>query len=156
MAERAGRPDRALAPVVGKAMETGLVVLYLGLVTTALFGGAVPDYRTAAADDVADRTLATAAQRVQQAVPPNASAVRARARVDLPDAIRGQAYEVRAEDRTLVLDHPHPDVGARARLALPASVVDVSGRWTSAEPAVVDVRGRPDGVAVRLRRGGSP
>lgn len=155
MAERAGRSDRAVAPVVGKALETGLVVLYLGLVTTALFGGAVPEYRTAAADDVADRTLATATQRVQQTVPPNATEVRARTRVDLPDTVRGQSYEVRVEGRQLVLDHPDPDVGARARLALPAPVVDVSGRWTSTEPAVVDVRGRPDGVAVRLRRGGS-
>lgn len=148
--------DRAVAPAVGKALELALVLLYVGLVTTALFGGVVPEYRTSAADGVADRTLASAAQHVQGAVPPNATVVDARERVELPDRIRGRSYEVRVEDRTLVLDHPHPAVGARAPLALPEAVVAVSGRWASGEPALVVVEGSSEGLAVRLERGGRP
>lgn len=147
--------SRGVAPVVGKALEAGLVVAYVSLLTSALFGGVVPDYRTAAGDAVADRTVAAAAQRVQQAVPPDATAVRATARVAIPDAIRGTAYEVVVRNRTLVVVHPHPGVAARARLALPAAVASVDGRWDSTERALVSVRSAPGGLAVRLHSEGS-
>lgn len=146
---------RAVAPVVGKVLEAGLVVVYVGLVTSALFGGVVPDYRSAAGDAVADRTAAAAAQHVQQAVPPNASAVRVRTRVHIPSTIRGTAYDVAVRDRTLVVDHPHPAVAAEVPLALPASVVAVRGRWHSTRPAVVSVRSVPGGLVVRLHAGGA-
>lgn len=147
---------RAVAPVVGKVLEVGLVLAYVGLVTSTLFGGVVPDYRSAAGDAVADRTAAAAAQRIQQAVPPNATAVRARARVRLPTTIRGRPYDVVVRNRTLVVDHPHPAVAAEVRLALPAAVVSVRGRWHSGRPAAVVVRSVSDGLAVRLRSGGAP
>lgn len=147
--------DRAVAPVVGKAMEAGLVVLYVGLVTSALFGGVVPGYRTAAGDAVAERTVAAAAQRIQQSVPPNATGVRVQVRVRVPETIRTRAYDVAVRNRTLVVDHPHPGVDAGARLALPEAVVSASGRWDSTEPAVVVVRSVPGGLAVRLRQGGA-
>lgn len=142
--------DRAVSPVVGKALEAGLVVLFIGLVTATLFGSVVPGYRTTAGAEVGERTLATAAQRVQQAVPPNATAASATLAVDLPDTIRGTAYRVRVENRSLVLDHPHPAVGGRSRPALPPSVVSVSGEWASGERTVVRVETADGGLAVTL------
>lgn len=142
---------RAVAPVTGKLLEVGVVLLYVGLVSTALYGGVVPGYEAAAGDGVAERTLATATQRVQQAVPPNGTHVQARAAVELPDTIDGRAYELRAEGRRLVLDHPGQD--ADARLALPDSVVEVSGSWSSTAPAVVSVEGTERGLVVRLEEG---
>lgn len=147
------RDDRAVATVTGKILEVSLVMLYLGVVATALYGGVVPGYQSAAGDEVAERTLATATQRVQQAVPPNGTHVRTTARVDLPDAIAGRPYEVRVDGRRLILDHPDPDVGARSRLALPESVVDVSGRWSSSGPTYVLVRGTSRGLVVSLEEG---
>lgn len=146
--------DRAVAPVTGKLLEVALVVLYIGLVSTALYGGVVPQYRSAAGDAVAERTLATASQRVQQAVPPNGTHVEATTTVALPDTIRGRAYAIRAEGRRLVLEHPDPAVGGATRLALPDGVIEVSGRWSSTVPARVVVHGSPRGLSVTLRRGG--
>lgn len=150
-----GRPDdRGVTPAVGKTLEAGLVVLFIGLLSTTLFAGAVPAYRTAAGDAVADRTLAGAVERVQQAVPPATREVRVRLRVSLPGTIRGAGYEIRAEDRTLVLDHPDAAIGGRVPLALPPSVVRVEGAWRSTSAAVVRVETGPEGLAVRLVEGG--
>ena len=151
-ASRSGR-DRAVSATTSKVLEIALVVLYVGLLSTALYAGAVPGYRSVAGDAVAERTLATASQRVQQAVPPNGSHVEATVRVDLPDAIRGRAYDVEVEGRRLVLDHPNPDVRAASRLALPESVVEVTGTWSSTRPARVVVRGTSRGLVVRLEEG---
>lgn len=153
MAELTSSTDRAAIPAIGKALELGIVMLYVSLVTTALFGGFVPEYRTSAADEVGDRTLASATQQVQQAVPPNTTQVEAHTYVDLPDRIRGDFYEVSAEDRDLVLDHPHPEVDARAGLALPKSVVEVSGTWRSDRQTLVVVESTDDGLVVRLEQG---
>lgn len=150
-----GRQDRAVAPTAGKLLEVGLVMLYLGVVAAALYGGAVPGYRSAAGDAVAERTLAAASQDVQQAIPPNGSHVEATAQVELTDTIRNRPYAVRVDGRDLVLDHPHPAVTARARVALPPSVVAVSGNWSSTTPARVVVVGTPRGLVVRLEEGPS-
>lgn len=145
--------SRASAPVVGKALEAAIVVLYLGLVTTTLYGGAIPDYRTAAGDEVGERALAAASADVRAAVPANATRGEARYRVDLPPTIRGEAYRVRVEDGALVLDHPHPSVDARVPLSLPADVGTIEGEWHSGDPAVVAVDRTGDGTALRLERG---
>lgn len=145
--------ERALSPVVGKALEAALVVLYLGMLTTALYGGVVPEYRTATGTELADRVLAENAQRVQQAVPPNATVVDARRRVDLPRTIAGESYEIRAGGWALVLDHPDPRIGGRARLALPEAVVRVGGAWHSRQAAIVRVRSVDGGLVVRLETG---
>lgn len=148
-------PDatRAVAPVVGKALEAGLVVLFVVLVTTALSTGVVPGYERVAGQRVADRTLASAAERVQQAVPPGVRAATARTRVDLPRTIAGRGYRVRVDGRTLVLDHPDPAIRARARLALPPTIDRVTGDWSSRDPAVVRVERDGAEVTVRLARG---
>jgi hypothetical protein len=151
--------NRAVVPAVGKALEASIVLLYVALVTTTLFGGVVPDYRAAAGQELADRTLSTAAHRVQDAVGPDATRASARVRVDLPATIRGDGYRIRAENGSLVLDHPDAEVGSRTTLAVPAHVVAVRGEWHSHDPAAVVVEPAASGVVVRLaagRGGGSP
>ncbi|WP_435317353.1 DUF7266 family protein [Haloarchaeobius sp. TZWSO28] len=147
--------DRGLSPVVGKVMETSVVLLYLGLLTTTLYAGIVPDYRAATGDEVADRTLSATAQRVEAAVPPNASHVAVSRTVDLPRTIRGDPYEIRAEGNRLVLSHPDHRVTSEAVLALPEHVTSVEGNWSSSTPAVLVVAQDPDsdGVIVRLEGG---
>lgn len=141
--------DRGATPVVGKVLEVGIVLLYVSLLTAALYGTVVPEYRATAGQQVADRTVATAAERVQQAVPPRAVGSRTTVGVDLPATIAGAAYRIRVEDRTLVLDHPG-GLSARSRLALPDRVVSVRGTWASGDDAAVQVRTTDEGLAVAL------
>ena len=145
--------ERATSAVVGKALEAALVVLYVGMLASALFGGAVPEYRTAAGAEVGERVLAEASQRVQQVVPANATDVAAKTRVDLPRTIRGASYEIRVDGRSLTLDHPDPVVSRSTPLALPETVTTVEGNWTSRERAIVAVERTGDGLAVRLVEG---
>ncbi|MFC4405340.1 DUF7266 family protein [Haloarchaeobius iranensis] len=148
-------PDRrGVSPVVGKALEISVVVLYIGLLSTTLYGGVVPDFRSAAGDELADRTLAGATQEVEDAVPPGtATAVDVRRRVELPRTIRGEPYHVRTDGRTLVLDHPDPNVAGETTLAVPAAVAQVEGSWSSTAEAFVVVEGTDAGLVVRLERG---
>lgn len=143
----AGGGDRAVTPVVSKTIELGLVLLFVGLTTTALFGGAVPGYRTAAGDEMADRTVVAAAERVEAAVLPAGRYVRADHRVPLPATLRGDAYRIVAANGSLVVDHPNPGIAARARLALPARVVAVNGTWRSHADTVVRVESVPGSAA---------
>ncbi|QKY20860.1 hypothetical protein B4589_010905 [Halolamina sp. CBA1230] len=142
--------DRGVTPAVGKALEVGIVVLFVGAMTTALYGGAVPDYRDAVGAEVGDRAVVAAAERVENAVPPTAGSVRTVHEVDLPRTIRGENYRLAVEDGVLVLDHPSPAVDARARLALPQRVESVDGAWRSSDDAVVLVTGDRGGLHVEL------
>jgi hypothetical protein len=152
---RFGGDDRAVSPVVSKAMEAAIVVLYVSALSATMYGGLVPEYRTAAGAEVGERVVAESAQRVQQAVSTDARAVEVRSAVSLPDTIRGRAYSLGVENRTLVLDHPADGIGSQARLALPETVVSIEGEWSSREPAFVVVRTSADGdgLAVRLESG---
>ncbi|MFB6123064.1 MAG: hypothetical protein ABEJ78_06370 [Haloferacaceae archaeon] len=143
--------DRAVAPVVGKLLEAGLVVLFVVLLTTVLYGGVVPSYRAAAGAELGDRTLVAAAERVESAVPEVGDAVSVELRVDLPETLRGRAYSIRVRENALVLDHPHPRIGGAVRLDLPSRVVRVEGGWESSRPASVAVRGSGNGLRVTLR-----
>lgn len=145
--------DRAVAPVVGKALESGLVLLYVALVTTALFGSVVPHYRTTAGSAVADGALTDAASDVEHAIPAGTGDAAVSRTVSLPATIRGETYTLRAENRTLVLSHPNPDVSSRVRLALPASVDEVTGTWRSGERAIVTVHRENATTVVRLEAG---
>jgi hypothetical protein len=152
--ERVGSADedRALSPVVGKALEAGIVVLFVALLTTTLYGGVVPNYRTAVGSEVGDRALVAAAERVERAVPSTATHVDRRVAVALPPTVRGAAYRVRTENESLVLDHPRPGVGGRVRLSLPAHVGNVTGTWSSGSRSWVVVRGG-ENATVRLADG---
>lgn len=145
--------DRATSTVVGKALEAALVVLFIGLLASTLYGSVVPNYRTAAATEIGERVLAKSAQRIQQAVPANASTVEAHQQVELPRTIERRAYRIRANGTVLTLDHPDRAVSQSVRLALPDTVVRVEGTWTSREPASLDVQSVPGGLLVRLESG---
>jgi len=150
VADRGAATDRAMSPVVGKAMEATLVVLYLGLLTTALYGGAVAEYRGTAGEEVAERTLADAATEIESAVPPEATAATVRVEVALPPIIAGAAYTVRARPDELVLEHPDPRISTTVPLVLPDRVVGVSGTWRSGGTATVRVETTGAGTEVFL------
>lgn len=145
--------NRAVSTVVEKTLAIGLVALFVSLVSVTVYGGVVPEFRTATGEELADRTLAKATERVQQAVPPNATDVDARVRVALPGTIQGAGYRIYPDRRTLVLDHPDDRIATRARFALPASVVRVEGEWQSGAPAYVRVERVDAGLVVRLETG---
>lgn len=142
--------DRAVTPVVGKTLEIALVLLFITGLSTALFGGVVPDYRTAAGDEVAERTVIGAAERVDASMPPVARSAYVERRVPLPDTIRGAAYRIGVENRTLLLEHPSEPVDATARLALPSRVDSVSGTWESGAETVIVVTTTADSMRVEL------
>lgn len=149
-----GRPTgldrRGITPAVGKVLEVGLVVLFVGLAATLLLGGVVPDYRTAVGAEVGERVLATASAEVERAVPPTARDVEATREVSLPATIRDSGYALRTDGLWLALDHPHPEVNGRIRLSLPPSVSRVEGSWQSGARAVVSVRDGSGGLVVEL------
>jgi len=145
--------ERAVVPAVGKVLEIGLVLVYIALLTSALYGYAVPTYRTDAGTALADRTLSAAALDVEESVPGVGSDVDVRVRADLPDAIRGRPYEVHTDGRALVLDHSSTAIGGRHRLALPGRVVTLRGVWRSDAAAFVHVRGNASALVVELEAG---
>lgn len=148
--DRLATDRRALTPAIGKALEVGVVVIFVGVLSTSLYGGFVPEYRTAVGDEVADRTVVSAAERIEAAVPPAAREVRSVTRVDLPTSIRGANYRVVVDGRALVLEHPASDISAQTRLALPGRVAVVTGTWESGADPVVLIEDSPDGLVVRL------
>lgn len=139
-----------MSPVVGKAMEATLVVLYIGLVTTVLYGGVVPEYRSTAGDQIADRTLADAATDIEATVPPATLHAEAETEVDLPPTIAGTAYRLTVRGDHLVIQHPDPKIDQSVPLVLPDRVVSVSGTWESGDTATVRVETTNDGLEVRL------
>lgn len=146
------RRDRGATPVVGKALEIAVVVLLAALLATALFGGVVPTYRSAAGAELADRTLARSATAVERAVPADPGAYAAYThteRVDLPDRIAGSSYAVAADGEQLRLDHRRAGVGGAVDLALP-NRTRVDGSWQSDGRTRLRVRVTASGVTVRL------
>ena len=83
-----------MTPIVAKAIEAGIVVVFIGVLTTGLYAGVVPDYRSATAADVGDRTVVAAGNEVERAVPPNAEHVHVETSVDLPKTIRSERYRL--------------------------------------------------------------
>ena len=147
------RPSRAVVPSVGKALEAGIVVMFIALLTTTLFGSVVPNARTAAADEVGERTLQHAAASVERAVPPAGANAVVEHHVSLPDTIRGRDYRIAADGDALVLVHANERVGGRTPLTRPDRVQLVRGNWTT-DTAVVRVKPHPDsGLVVVLVEG---
>ena len=138
------RTARGVTPAVGKALEAGIVVLFVATATTALYGGVVPDARNAAGDEVGERALEHAAAEVEASVPAAGRKTAVERRVSLPRSIRDRGYEVRAANGSLVLAHDHPSVGGTTPLVLPDRVRTVSGSWDGGG-GVVRVEPHPDG-----------
>ena len=138
--------DRAVTPVTGKLFEIAIVVLFVAALSAVLYGGVVPEYRTATAVEIEDRTLAAASNAIEASVPASGTGrttVRrstGETRVDLPETIRGRPYRIRAVTDAIRLEHPHPSVGGRLVPALPPRVTEVEGEWRSGGTLLV--RGR--------------
>jgi hypothetical protein len=144
------REDRAVTPTVGKVLEIGLTLLVVTGLVSGLYGGVVPDYRTAAGTELADRVVAGAAERVESAIPPTNRWTHVERRVSLPPTIRGDRYRIVAGEDRLRLQHPTPGVSATGTLTLPDRVVSVTGSWTSSETNIVLVEPAESGLIVRL------
>lgn len=125
---------RAATPAIGKTLEIGIGVLVVALLTSTLYGSVVPGYRTAAGDELADRSLSRAIAATEKVVPPESDAATATVELRLPATIRGATYEIHAVGRALELQHPHPGIGRSVSLAIPERVVSVTGTWRSTEP----------------------
>lgn len=145
--------DRAVTPTVGKTLELGLAALFVSGLLATLYGGVVPDYRTAAGGQTADRVAAGVAERIERAVPPAARRVSVTRRVPVPATIRGRAYRVVGDGTTVRLDHPHPAIDGETRLAVPDRVLGVRGAWDSGAGTRVRVRTTDSGVRIRLVEG---
>jgi hypothetical protein len=150
----AAAADRGVAPAVGKALEAGIVVLFIAMLTTTLFGGVVPTAKDAAADEVGERTLQHAAGSIERAIPPAGANATVERRVSLPESIRSRGYRITANNESLALVHPSGAVGSNTPLVLPDHVRDVRGSWTDAD-ALVSVEPHPDGGVVVVLTEGS-
>lgn len=142
--------NRAVTPVVEKLLMIGIVVLFIGAVTTVLFGSVVPGYRDAAGAELGERVLVSAAEQIEASLPPNATVTSGEATVDVPQSIRGEPYELTVDGRDLVIDHPRPAVGGRLRLSLPAHVESISGTIESQGNRTVSIDDVAGGVVVEL------
>ncbi|MFB6154012.1 MAG: hypothetical protein ABEJ27_07150 [Halodesulfurarchaeum sp.] len=151
----ANRHQRAAAPVAGKALEIAIVLLYIGLVSGALYGTAIPTARGTAEEAVSDRALAAAIGQIRAAIPSAGTGV-VRVDIELPTRIGGVAYHLVVSDGYLVLEHPDPDIGGRGPLLLPDRVTSVRGRWDSTESPRLIVTATETGVRVRLTSGEGP
>lgn len=155
-----GRDDRALSTVVGKTLELGLLALFVGLLVSTFYGGVLPEYRTGAANAVADRTTASVATELEAAVPSSGDvgvapddgvqSVAVEHELDVPRTIRGDPYRLRLDAGALVLDHSRDGLSRRVPLALPDGVVRVEGEARSGETVVIVVESTADGLVVRL------
>lgn len=144
---------RGVAPAISKTLEIGLGVLLVALLTSTFYGNVVPDYRTAAGGELADRSLAKAITTTEHAVPPEASSATTTVAAELPPTIRGATYEIHAAGDALELRHPHPGIGRSVRLAIPARVVTVTGSWRSTETFSVSAEATGSDVTITI--GGS-
>lgn len=145
--------DRGVSAVVAKTLEAGIVVLYVSMLVSVLYGGVVPEYRAAAGDELGERVLAEAAVEIQTAVPEDRQS-EATVRHELPTTIESATYRITAENDSLVLRHDDPAIENEVPLVLPADVVRVEGTWASHEPAAVRVEQTDAGRIVWLESGG--
>lgn len=142
--------NRGLSTVVEKLLSLSIVLLYITLLTTVLYGGTVPAYRGAVGAELGERTLSESTARIEQTVPPAGRSVAASRRVSLPATIDGATYEIRADGGRIVLDHPDPDIGGQTRPVLPARVDTLTGTWQSSGEMVITVSGSRGDLTVRL------
>lgn len=135
--------------IVSKTLEIAIVLLYITLLATVLFGNVVPSYRSAVGEEVAQRTLAATADDVHESIPPEGVEADVEVDVDLPDTIAGRSYRIEATDDRLSLSHPDPTIDVTVPLVLDDRIESVRGTLTggSGRIRVVDTG---SGIEVRL------
>lgn len=145
--------DRGMSAVVGKTLAIGLALLYVTGMTSVLFGGVVPEYRTQTGAEIGDRVLATAAEHLEGAPPAVQGTVDTRRVVTLPATIQQHSYTLVVSNRTLALDHPEREIGDEIRLGLPENVTVEGGTWHSGDDLVIRVRGPDDDRRLTIGEG---
>ena len=143
--------ERAMTPVVGKTLAIGIVILYIGGMTTILFGGVVSEYRTTAGAEVGDRVLATAGGSIEQSVPAANGTVAVNRTLDLPPTIRERSYELELVGGRLRLHHPNPAIGGDLSLSLPPTVTVQNGTWQSGSKLNIRVHGPRESRTLTIR-----
>ena len=140
-----------MSPVVGKALESTIIVLYIALITAALYGGTVPEYRAAAGSEIADRTMADVAIEIQRSIPPESTDADIKKQMSLPPTIAGEHYRIKANERRLTLTHPHPQIETQIPLVISDRVISVEGEWQSGGQLSITVLTTDAGLVVRLQ-----
>lgn len=133
--------NRAVSPVVEKTLAAGIVVLYVGAMTTLFVGGVVPDYRAATGQEVAERTHAAVLAEIDSSIPETGASAAVRTRVEVPATIRASGYDIVLESGDLVLDHPDDSIGVRTSVWTPAGTTIADGRVDSGATLVIVVEG---------------
>lgn len=151
MAESLRGDERGVSPAVGKSLAAGLTLLYVAGMTGLLLSGVVPEYETAAGDEVGERVLSTAAGEIERtATQPATGEVTVRRTVDLPPTLDDTGYRLVLSGETLELDHPDDRIGGQVRLSLPADLTVEPGTWESDGQLVVRVSGPSDSRTLRM------
>lgn len=141
--------NRGVTAVAGKILEIAILLVYVSLLSTALFGSVVPEARTTADATVAERSLVGAVEELRGAIPGSGTGT-VTVTVDLPSQIGGHAYTIEPMGEDLVLSHPDEGVGSQLAMLLPQRVTHVTGRWESGGEMILLVTTTDEGVIVRL------
>ncbi|SNR53269.1 hypothetical protein SAMN06264855_11314 [Halorubrum vacuolatum] len=147
--------------MIAKSIEAAVVILFIGVVTSGLYAGVIPEYRSVTAAEVGDRTLATAGHEIERAVPPKQGGTvleqRTERRVSLPATIRAEPYHIVPDEGAsrIELRHPHRSIGGSRALSLPEHVVEIRGELPGGEGWIV-VTTAPEGDGVIIILGAEP
>jgi hypothetical protein len=145
--------DRATSSVVGKLLGAGLVLLYLSGATAVLFGGVIPDAQRATGQELAERTVADVAGRLERTIEPVRGRMEGRIAVEAPTTIAGSGYRLRLRDEEFALLHPNDAFSTVAPLELPSAVTVVDSTVDSGASAALVVRGEANNRTIRLVEG---
>lgn len=150
MARRLGADERGTTPVVSKTLAIGIALLYVGGMTTLLYGSVIPGYQAETGEELSDRALAAAAGEIEQSVPQARGEINRTRTVSLPDRIREERYRIELSGRRLLLDHPDRELGAETTLSVPEAVELDESSWRSGEDLVIRVTGPIENRTVRI------
>lgn len=145
--------DRATSSVVGKLLGVGLVLLYLSGATTVLFGSVIPDAQRATGQELAERTVADVAARVERAIEPVRGHVQGRIALDPPTTIDGSGYRLRLHDGEIALIHPNDAFSTVAPLDVPSAITVVDSTVDSGASGALVVRGTAGNRTITLVEG---
>lgn len=144
--------DRAMTPVIEKSLAIGIALAYIVGTTGLVYGGLVPGYERATADELGERVLATAAGAIEGAPPAVDGRIDRRQSVDLPRTIDGERYEIVVVGDRLELDQPDDQLEAETTLSLPSGVT-ATGAYESAGPLVITITGPPNNRTLTIDTG---
>lgn len=144
------RDTRGATPVVSKTLAIGIVLLYIGGMTTLLYGSVLPGYQTATGEELAGRTLAAAAGEIEQSVPEATGEINRTRELSLPDRIREERYRLELSGGRLRLKHPDWERAPETRLSVPPGTTVADSSWESGAKLAIRVTGSAANRTVRI------